>query len=189
MAEPRTTKLDANQLRVLAHPLRTRLLGTLRLEGPATATALARSLSTNTGATSYHLRKLAVVGLVEETGEGQGRERWWRAVHDQHSYSTTGHEDPDARAAASWLEGNALRLLQARAEAWLRSADELPAPWREVGGFSDYFLDLSPDQLRALTDELYSVIERYREAGPQGEDARRVFVFVEAFPQAPGDSL
>src|SRR4029453_9584821 len=47
-------------------------LTALRVGGPATATALARSLDTNTGATSYHLRKLASVGLAGEAEEGGG---------------------------------------------------------------------------------------------------------------------
>ena len=89
-------------MKVLAHPLRTRLLGALRLEGPATATGLARLLGTNTGATSYHLRRLADVGLVEETGTGTGRQRVWRAAHDRHSWTTSAAGDaPDAVAAHS----------------------------------------------------------------------------------------
>ncbi|HWH01466.1 MAG TPA: helix-turn-helix domain-containing protein, partial [Pilimelia sp.] len=75
-------RLTGAQLRVLAHPLRSRLLGSLRVHGPQTATALAARLRTNTGAASYHLRQLAGAGLVaEETGRGRGRERWWRAAH------------------------------------------------------------------------------------------------------------
>ena len=82
-----TLRLDGRALRVLAHPLRSRLLTALRMDGPATATALARSLGTNTGATSYHLRKLASVGLVAETDEGRGRERWWRASTPSHEWT------------------------------------------------------------------------------------------------------
>ncbi|MFT4284363.1 MAG: helix-turn-helix domain-containing protein, partial [Protaetiibacter sp.] len=55
-------RLDARAVRVLAHPLRSRILGRLRLHGPATATELATELQTNTGATSYHLRALESVG-------------------------------------------------------------------------------------------------------------------------------
>ena len=62
---PSHIQLDAEAVRVLAHPLRSRLLSALRLHGPATATELADRLDTNTGATSYHLRKLESVGLVE----------------------------------------------------------------------------------------------------------------------------
>ncbi len=59
-----TLHLDATAIKVLAHPLRSRLLSLLRSAGPATATSLANRIGTNTGATSYHLRKLAGVGLV-----------------------------------------------------------------------------------------------------------------------------
>ena len=78
-------RLDATALRVLAHPLRSRLLAQLRLHGPATATDLADVLDTNTGATSYHLRKLESVGLVTDTGTGAGKRRVWEA-------SSRGHE-------------------------------------------------------------------------------------------------
>ena len=64
MSEPRIVELDSHKLRVLAHPLRSRLLATLRAEGPATATSLAATLGTNSGATSYHLRQLAEAGLA-----------------------------------------------------------------------------------------------------------------------------
>ena len=52
-------RLDTTSVKVLAHPLRSRLLGALRLGGPATATALAARLATNSGAASYHLRRMA----------------------------------------------------------------------------------------------------------------------------------
>ena len=52
--------------RLLAHPLRSRILAHLRLHGGATAADLARALSSNTGATSYHTRVLAEAGLVTE---------------------------------------------------------------------------------------------------------------------------
>lgn len=69
-------------MRALAHPLRGRLLGLLRLDGPSTATLLGQRVGESSGATSYHLRQLAVHGFVEDVeGAGRGRERWWRAVH------------------------------------------------------------------------------------------------------------
>ena len=77
---PTNIRLDSAAIRVLAHPLRSRLLSALRLYGPATATELADQLHTNTGATSYHLRKLEAVGLVEDTDEGEGKRRVWRAA-------------------------------------------------------------------------------------------------------------
>ena len=83
-------RLDAQAVKVLAHPLRSRLLSRLRTAGPATATGLAAALNTNTGATSYHLRKLETVGLVTDTGEGEGKRRLWRASTDFHSWTNSG---------------------------------------------------------------------------------------------------
>src|SRR5689334_11065173 len=79
---------DAAALEALAHPLRGRLLGLLRADGPATASGLAEKVKESSGVTSYHLRKLAEVGFVEEeAGRGTKRERWWRAVHTSTTWS------------------------------------------------------------------------------------------------------
>ena len=72
-AEYTGIRLDSAALKVLAHPLRSRLLGSLRIGGPATATDLAAALGTNSGATSYHLRKLEAVGLVSRHRRGRGQ--------------------------------------------------------------------------------------------------------------------
>src|ERR671913_919939 len=93
-------RLDAQAIKVLAHPLRSRLLSRLRTAGPATATELATELSTNTGATSYHLRKLEAVGLVTDTGEGEGKRRLWRASTDYHSWTNSAFRDDEDAATA-----------------------------------------------------------------------------------------
>src|SRR5215217_6608077 len=91
-SEPITTagmtgiRLDAEAVKTLAHPLRSRLLSALRTGGPATATDLASTLSTNSGATSYHLRRLESVGLVTDTGDGEGKRRLWRATTESHQW-------------------------------------------------------------------------------------------------------
>ena len=66
---------DPSVLRALAHPLRGRLLGLLRTEGPSTATRLGQQLGESSGATSYHLRQLEAYGFVGEARR-EGRERW-----------------------------------------------------------------------------------------------------------------
>jgi len=96
--DPTGMRLDAAALKVLAHPLRSRLLGALRRGGPATATELARALGTNTGATSYHLRRLEAVALVADTGDGEGKRRLWRAATESHQWTVSefaGDDDSD----------------------------------------------------------------------------------------------
>lgn len=185
--ELRRVQLDERALRVLAHPLRSRLLSRLRSDGPATATDLATDLETNTGATSYHLRKLAEVGLVEETGEGSGRQRFWRAAHDMHSWSAADAAgSPDAEAAVQWLQDQQFRHYAAQVEKWAAEREQWPLEWRDASGASDYMLRLTPDQLTRMQREIYEVVERYRAEGmtePPGSE--RVLFLMHAFPE-PG---
>ena len=187
-----TLQLDPKALRVLAHPLRSRLLTALRMRGPATATALARQLGTNTGATSYHLRKLASVGLVEETDAGLGRERWWRASTPSHAW----HErdvagDPDAEAASDWLKRHYLHQFLERYERWLDEARGEPLDWRDAADSGDAELHVSAGRLREFEAELLALIDRYRDPAPDDPDARRVAIYHYSFPMtdaAPEDA-
>lgn len=177
--------LDSAQLRCLAHPLRSRLLSALRMEGPATSARLADRLGTNTGATSYHLRQLADVGLVtEDPDRGTGRERWWQAAHEISSWSSADFEDdPDDRAAAEWLAGHHTRLTTRWREDWLETYSEWPEEWRRAADSSDLRLQLTPDQLAALNAELLTVIARYDRMGPAEDgDSRPVMVLLDTFP-------
>ncbi|MGC4759792.1 ArsR/SmtB family transcription factor [Micromonospora trifolii] len=185
-AEPRRVHLDSRQVRTLAHPLRMRLLGSLRIDGPATATALAEKLGTNSGATSYHLRQLAEVGLVtEDPGRGSSRQRWWQAAHDMSDFEPTDFDDdPDARAAVQWIQGDQVRLMADLAERWMAVEHHQSRAWRDAAGMSDLVLPLDPDRLRALSDDLWAVLMRYRdEAATDAPDVKPVHVFLAGFPR------
>ena len=173
------------QLRALAHPLRSRLLGTLRLDGPATATELAARLGTNSGATSYHLRQLAEVGLVEDAPErSTGRDRAWRSSHGSTSWSSTDFDDdPDARAADDWLLRHHANSMGRWVDDWLESRGEWPSEWRGAADQSDYHLTATPELLSALTAELHAVVRRFIEtADPSAPTALPVTVLLQAFP-------
>jgi predicted ArsR family transcriptional regulator len=184
----RHVNLDSRQIRVLAHPLRARLLSRLRLDGAATATRLAEKLGTNTGATSYHLRQLADVGLVtEDQNAGRGRERWWRSAHDVSSWDRDAYAgDEDAMAAADWLTSHQARSVAERMEDWHRAAPGESAEWRRAADFSDYILTLNAPQLTELTRELDGVIERWRSetSATPAPDARQVLIYLYSLPRA-----
>jgi DNA-binding transcriptional ArsR family regulator len=176
-----TVHLDRATLAMLAHPLRSRLLDELRLSGPATATTLAAVLDTNSGATSYHLRKLAQVGLVVDSGEGGGRRRLWNASTESRPRDDRpgdDSDDADARAALAWLARDYLGLFNDRAEQWLDTQDRWPPQWREQVGLSDRLVQVTPGQLSALRADLDAVLERYRRVGAGNPDAKRVSVYV-----------
>src|SRR5690606_38594937 len=111
---------DRSALRALAHPLRSRILAELRVHGDATATDLAQALDTHTGATSYHLRRLEEVGLVEDTGTGTGRRRVWRSAGEVLPRTVVEEPlDEDDAQAADWLALDYLAHFGERAQGWL----------------------------------------------------------------------
>src|SRR6478609_1507273 len=166
-------RLDATSLRVLAHPLRARLLSSLRVGGPATATDLAASLGTNSGATSYHLRKLEAVGLVTDTGAGEGKRRLWRAATDFHSYYPSDFAgDEDSETALNWLSRDYVRHFAAQAERWVDASPSWPPAWQDACGSSDDMVLLTAEQLSAMRDEIGEVVTRYRRVGQGNPEAK-----------------
>jgi DNA-binding transcriptional ArsR family regulator len=184
--------LDPRNLRGMAHPLRLRILGLLRLDGPSTATRLAERLGQSSGATSYHLRQLAGYGFVDEDPErsGSGRERWWRATA-----RFTELPRGSARQAGADTEGF-LRALAGEfyqeMDAFLAELAVLPASWDEGWTMSDRVLRLTPAEAKRLRGELAEVVIRYRLDQPGGDpdappEARRVVLQVQMLPRLGTD--
>ena len=184
-------RLDAGSLKVLAHPLRSRLLSALRRDGPATATGLAKALGTNSGATSYHLRRLESVGLVADTGEGEGKRRLWRAATESHGWKASDFVgDEDSETALNWLVRDYSSHLAQQFGRWLDVEAEWPVAWRDATGMSDVFMLVTPEQAEAFTADLERLIERYRQVGQGRPDAQRLALYTALFPmdldRAPG---
>ncbi|AXH97596.1 ArsR/SmtB family transcription factor [Ornithinimicrobium avium] len=171
-------------LRTLAHPVRSRLLAELRVHGDATATDLAAALGTNTGATSYHLRRLAEVGLVEDTRTGTGRRRVWRAAPERGGLlsAETAPVDEDDAQALDWLAMDYLGHFGDRAQGWLRERGSWDATWQEVCGLEDHAVQVTAEQATAMRAELLEVLERYRRVGQGNPQARRLVVYTCALP-------
>jgi DNA-binding transcriptional ArsR family regulator len=176
-------RLDATSLKVLAHPLRSRLLSTLRRGGPATATDLASALGTNSGATSYHLRKLESVGLVTDTGEGEGKRRLWRAATESHQWEPSDFAgDEDAETALNWLVRDYMRHFAEQFERWLDVEGTWPVEWRDAAGMNDSFVITTPEQTQAMKAEIDEVVARYRRVGQGNPNARRLAVYSVIYP-------
>ena len=188
--QPSQKRLDSTSIRALAHPLRNRIVGKLRSDGPATATQLAARLGTNSGTTSYHLRKLAEIGMVAEADDvGDGRDRWWRAVHDFTSFTSSEfRDDPDDRAAADWLINYHLRTNTESTQAWLDVHNDWPEPWLATSDLSDYRLYLTVDQTKAMIAELQDIVLRYRALGEPARAAGEPVIDVHN-PPADGSGL
>ncbi len=174
---------DPRVLKVVAHPLRVRLLGLLRADGPATASELGRTVGESSGSTSYHLRELAKFGFIEEDPERRdGRERRWRARHRYTSWDTD-----EMSATAEGRE--AVKIMQLRQVAVLEQVVQSydiagrSAEWLQAAGMSDYWVTLPASALKELMDRLEELIHdlEARHAGSPG--AEQVHLWVAGFPR------
>jgi hypothetical protein len=164
---------DVRALRALAHPLRNRLLGLLRLDGPSTATLLGQRVGESSGSTSYHLRQLAAYGFVEELpGHGTGRERWWQARHRMTSWQA---DDVTGQPGGDEVQDEMTRLQVTGhgrvLDAWLQQRAALGPAWTTAASINDYALRLTPEQARTLADELLAVLDRWSTQHPAAEPA------------------
>jgi DNA-binding transcriptional ArsR family regulator len=198
--ELRVRHLDAAGLRALAHPLRMRIVGSLRLDGPATASGLAERLGVSSGLTSYHLRALAAAEFVEDDPDhpAKGRERWWRAAQDMTSWQPgAAGDDPDAVAAEGWLAGYAARRAMGWIDGWLARRSQDDQAWQAVSGTSDYLVAVTPDELEVLLDQITELVRPHlrsaleRAAADPEADAVEgridVRLLLQAFPRGPDD--
>jgi DNA-binding transcriptional ArsR family regulator len=175
--------LDATALRVLAHPLRSRLLSELRLHGAATATELADRLTTNTGATSYHLRKLESVGLVSDTGTGEGKRRVWEAASRGHEWTPSDFVgDDDAEASLSWLSRHYFTELEGWADRWFAAERSWTRAWRDALGYGDDGVHVTPAQAMAMREDIHQVVQKYRDAGRGEPDATDIMIWTILLP-------
>ncbi|WP_406642287.1 winged helix-turn-helix domain-containing protein [Amycolatopsis sp. WGS_07] len=183
-SERHTRQLDAQTLRALAHPLRMELLDLLTIDGPATATGLAKRVGESSGTTSWHLRQLAGTGLVvEDPGRGSKRERWWRAAQDSTRMSAADfvHDPHMAGPLMTFLH----QLVDRRYREQAQFVAELPRwsdNWRDSSTLSSTQLSLTADEARRMIQEIEAVIDQYRRPAAPGDEA--VIAHWAAFPRS-----
>jgi Helix-turn-helix domain len=180
-----TRLTDPRALRAYAHPVRMKLVGLLRTEGPLTATRAAELLGESSGTCSFHLRQLAKYGLVEEAGGGTGREKPWRATTASTDWDATAGA-PEAAAATSLLntvvaEGYFEQLMR-----WLETRPDQPAEWQRADWLGDRILWVTAEELDELGHQVLELVDTYFERQVKPElrppGARLVSYLHLAFP-------
>lgn len=160
MPEPYRRLHDPRELTALAHPVRMGIIELLSVAGPLTATELADRLDESPANCSWHLRKLAEHGFVEETGDGKGRRRPWRVPGIGLTWSDA-EAGPELRRAAESLSEVLLhRALARRRESAARAAEE-PSEWQRASSNGEYATWLTAQELEAINDEVGEVHARY----------------------------
>jgi DNA-binding transcriptional ArsR family regulator len=175
---------DPRALKAVAHPLRGRLLGALRVEGPATATELAAKFGESSGSTSYHLRQLARYGFVEEHPERRdARERRWRSVHRYTAWNEAELEaTAEGREAASDMRDRQVLVLVRARDLFERERDAFGPEWLEAAGMSDDFAMLTPASVIALRERVAALLRELETEDADAPGRERVSLHMALFP-------
>ena len=177
MPTPHRRLADPRELTALAHPVRMGIIELLSISGPLTATELADRLDETPANCSWHLRKLAQHGFVEEAEGGRGRQRPWQVPGigfqwDNKHASASAEERRAAQALSEVTMGRALDRLR---EAQLRVVDE-SEEWRNAQEGSEMVAWLTAEELREMNEAITAVldrhIERLSDPGKRPEGAR-----------------
>ena len=180
---------DPKALRAYAHPTRLALIALLRTDGPLTATKAAAELGESVAGCSFHLRQLAKYGLVEEAGNGRGREKPWRATAMFTDVPVIS-DDPEVAAAADHATAVIADRYFANVAAWLRTRAAESQEWRRAALFGDTIVYLTPDELTELGERMDALTREYlgrtADAGSRPEGARPVAFTRFAFPADGG---
>jgi len=164
---------DPSALRAMAHPLRLKIIGALRSDGPLTVGALGERLGAASGSISYHLSTLERHGFVEQAPElaRDGRERWWRASAETTTFDPAELQDDPARREAGLAFRRAIvRGYAAEQLGYLDSEASLAPEWIEAATQSDDLLWLTAGELKELSDELEALGRRWHDRA--GDRAR-----------------
>lgn len=186
------------------HPVRDALLDLLRQEGTVTATSAAARLGGSSGLHSFHLRRLAGLGMIEEAPARRGHVRPWRladggaagpapeGASDIKDTSPPATPGPGAVTDAR-LSDMARGLEDESYRRWQQQRASAPRQWRRDEVFSQVVY-LTPQEMTGMANVIRALIAQYqhREATPAArpDGAAPVAVVSRLFPllgpDAPG---
>lgn len=184
--------LNAAQLRALAHPLRLELLQVLHVDGPATASQLARRLGESSGLTSYHLRALHRAGMVEEAEKRNGRERWWQRPQERvmipNSVPTDASESErvELQAAHAQIESILVARDEQAVGRWTEIRYDLPLEWQDSQWIGNFPMWATAAEVREFVTKVLELAQPLRKEPAGGDSGRReVHVTFRVLPQEP----
>jgi len=160
---PRLTVRDAHVMRALAHPARFAIVEHLMSGDPRTATECAEVVGLTPSATSYHLRALARIGLIEEApSRGDGRERVWQSRVSGVNLAADTDDDPETLAAERDLVTMLLGREEVQIREWLARFAHEPRAWRDATAIAEARLLMTAEELTELNNRLDELIAPYR---------------------------
>ncbi|MGN7947988.1 helix-turn-helix domain-containing protein [Microbacterium sp. 22215] len=180
---------DISVITAVHHPLRRRIYDYLLLYGTSQVTTLARSLESQVGSISHHVRMLERAGLVErvEDPSGDRRTSWWTLARRGFTWSADDFSDSPAEALlAREAQRQGIRMQIDRLQRWQRRHDD-PAYAAYDASNTETTAWASPEELRDLSARILRTLEEWRESVDldDGQQRTPIFVFAHAFPTTP----
>ncbi|GAB2972082.1 ArsR/SmtB family transcription factor [Saccharothrix stipae] len=187
MADERELIKDPKTLRALAHPLRWKLIEVLGSYGPSTATQCAEVLRESVASCSYHLNMLAQYGFVAEV-PGKGRQKPWRLVRADQSWSSIEMDDETALAAEAAGDAFLEKEFSSIRERF-RTKDRESIEWRKVMGTFATIEFLTAEEAAEVHEKIAELFKPYagrlenEENRPEGARPVRYFLATTVAPR------
>ncbi|WP_431072985.1 ArsR/SmtB family transcription factor [Microbacterium phyllosphaerae] len=180
---------DISVITAVHHPLRRRIYDYLLLYGTTKVTTLARSLGSQVGSISHHLRMLERAGLVEreEDPSGDRRTSWWKLARRGLTWSAEDYADSPADALlAREAQRQGIRMQIDRLQRWQRRHQD-PAYAAYDASNTETTAWASPDELRDLSARVLRTMDEWRASVDleDGQERTPIFFFAHAFPTTP----
>jgi DNA-binding transcriptional ArsR family regulator len=172
---------DAAELRALADPVRLDLFDLVRRHGPIGLEDVCARLELTSGTASSGLRQLAEAGVIEQDAAGL-----WRT--DARGIYFEIPDEPEAQRAARQLSNTMLVKYAVSPAEWVDRVEPLlDVTWARATGLFNARVDLTPDELRRLQDDVERLLEPFtnRPAGDRPADAAPVRITAYFLPE-PG---
>lgn len=175
-------------LRALAHPARLAIIEHLAAYGgELTATEAAEIVGLSPSATSYHLRALAKINMINEApSRGDARERVYSGAQSRRVaiQSDVDTSDVAARIAGEKLLDAILARGDERIRRWRASMHGEPPEWSDASMIHEAFLMVTVQEMEQIMDTLLEALEPYRRSvRPEPpEDARLVSIQLRGIP-------
>lgn len=173
---------DPKVMRALAHPARTAILRYLEDHGPSTATECSEVAGESPSSCSYHLRRLAELGFVEQVPSEDGRERRWRMLISGYGVPKEAQDRPEVLAALRpltrrWVEDN-----QRVIGDYIANEHRFEPLWRKAATFQQTNPRLTPEEVIRVGEQIQELFEPYRDREQPPDGAERIHVSFVAVP-------
>ena len=172
---------EVDELQALADPVRLDLFDLVQREGPLTVDEACRRLGLAAEVGSSQLRQLGDAGLIDQDATG----RW---TTDARGIYFEIPDEPEAQRAARKLGHVMLARYASLPSEWVRRSEPLlNVTWARAAGLFNVRVELTPDELRGLQQDLERLLEPFtnRAATDRPPDASPVRITAYFMPE-PG---